>query len=289
MVTRREIGSLVGLGAAAAMIADSAGSRAVAQTAPSAAPASGESTFAQIRRTKKLRIAGVVGTEPYYHKDIATGQWSGFCVSMATDLAKSLEAELEIIESTWGNSVLDLQANKIGIMYGLSPIPSRALIIEFSRPIMNNTFTIIAKSGFEPKLWEDLNKPEVRVAVDIGSSHDLYARRTLPKATLVALKSPDDAVLAVQSGRADCLIQVAMLSLVTVKKNTKVGKVIIPTPVAAQPTCCGVRVDADSRFRTYVDNWLEYNRSLGALREWIVSSLGLVGIQEQDIPPGLQF
>ena len=80
-----------------------------------------------------------------------------------------------------------------------------------------------------------------------------------------------------------------MLSLVTVKKNTRVGKAIIPTPVAAQPTCCGVRVDADSRFRTYVDNWLEYNRSLGALREWIISSLSLVNIQEQDIPPGLQF
>lgn len=288
MVTRREIGSLVGLGAAAAIIADSTRNQAVAQTQP-AAPASGETTFAQIRRTRKLRIAGIVGTEPYYHKDIGTGQWSGFCVSMATDLAKALEAEVEIIESSWGNSVLDLQANKIDIMFGLSPTPSRALIVEFTRPIMNNTFTIIAKSGFEPTSWEDLNKPEVRVAVDIGSTHDLFARRTLPKATLVALKSPDDAVLAVQSGRAECLIQVAMLSLVTVKKNTKVGKVIIPTPVVAQPTCCGVRIDGDSRFRTYVDNWLEYNRSLRALREWIVSSLSLVGIQEQDIPPGLQF
>lgn len=289
MVTRREIGSLVGLGAAAAIIADSAGSPAVAQTAPSAAPASGESTFAQIRRTKKLRIAGIIGTEPYYHKDIVTGQWSGFCVSMATDLAKSLEADVEILESTWGNSVLDLQANKIDIMFGLSPTPSRALIVEFTRPIMNNTFTIIAKPEFEPKSWEDLNKPEVRVAVDIGSTHDLFARRTIPKATLVALKSPDDAVLAVQSGRADCLIQVAMLSLVTVKKNTRVGKIIVPTPAASQPTCCGVRVDVDSRFRTYVDNWLEYNRSLRALREWIISSLSLVGVQEQDIPPGLQF
>ncbi|MBW5440251.1 transporter substrate-binding domain-containing protein [Bradyrhizobium canariense] len=285
MVSRREIGSLVGLGAtAAAIAAGSAVSQAVAQAQPPA-----ESTFAQIRRTKKLRIAGIVGTEPYYHKDIATGQWSGFCVSMATDLAKALEAEVEIIESTWGNSVLDLQANKIDIMFGLSPTPSRALILEFTRPILNNTFTIIAKSGFEPKSWEDLNKPEVRVAVDIGSTHDLYARRILPKATLVALKTPDDAVLAVQSGRADCLIQVAMLSLVTVKKNAKVGKVIIPTPIASQPTCCGVRVDADTRFRTYVDNWLEYNRSLGALREWILSSLSLVNIGEQDVPPGLQF
>ncbi|WP_315754641.1 MULTISPECIES: transporter substrate-binding domain-containing protein [unclassified Bradyrhizobium] len=283
MVNRREIGSLVGLGAAAAAIAaSSAVSPALAQSQP-------ESTFAQIRRTKKLRIAGIVGTEPYYHKDIATGQWSGFCVSMATELAKAMEAEVEIIESTWGNSVLDLQANKIDIMFGLSPTPSRALIVEFTRPIMNNTFTIIAKPGFEPKSWDDLNKPEVKVAVDIGSTHDLYARRTLPKATLVALKSPDEAVLAVQSGRADCLIQVAMLSLVTVKKNAKVGKVIIPTPVAAQPTCCGVRVDSDTRFRTYVDNWLEYSRALGALREWILGSLSLVNIQEQDIPPGLQF
>ena len=283
MVNRRDIGSLVGLGAAAAALAaGSVASPALAQSQP-------ESTFAQIRRTKKLRIAGIVGTEPYYHKDIATGQWSGFCVSMATELAKAMEAEDEIIESTWGNSVLDLQANKIDIMFGLSPTPSRALIVEFTRPIMNNTFTIIAKSGFEPKSWDDLNKPEVKVAVDIGSTHDLYARRTLPKATLVALKSPDEAVLAVQSGRADCLIQVAMLSLVTVKKNAKVGKVIIPTPVAAQPTCCGVRVDSDTRFRTYVDNWLEYSRALGALREWILGSLSLVNIQEQDIPPGLQF
>ncbi|ABQ33495.1 amino acid ABC transporter substrate-binding protein, PAAT family [Bradyrhizobium sp. BTAi1] len=273
----------MGLGAAAAALAaGSVASPALAQSQP-------ESTFAQIRRTKKLRIAGIVGTEPYYHKDIATGQWSGFCVSMATELAKAMEAEVEIIESTWGNSVLDLQANKIDIMFGLSPTPSRALIVEFTRPIMNNTFTIIAKSGFEPKSWDDLNKPEVKVAVDIGSTHDLYARRTLPKATLVALKSPDEAVLAVQSGRADCLIQVAMLSLVTVKKNAKVGKVIIPTPVAAQPTCCGVRVDSDTRFRTYVDNWLEYSRALGALREWILGSLSLVNIQEQDIPPGLQF
>jgi polar amino acid transport system substrate-binding protein len=80
-----------------------------------------------------------------------------------------------------------------------------------------------------------------------------------------------------------------MLSLVTVKKNAKVGKVIIPTPIASQPTCCGVRVDVDTRFRTYVDNWLEYSRSLGALREWILSSLSLVNIGEQDIPPGLQF
>jgi polar amino acid transport system substrate-binding protein len=208
---------------------------------------------------------------------------------MAQDLAKALESEVEIIESTWGNAVLDLQTNKIDIMFGLSPTPSRALVVEFTRPIMNNTFTIIAKPSFEAKSWAELNKPSVKVAVDIGSTHDLFARRTLPNATLVALKTPDEAMMAVQAGRADCVIQVIMLSLVSVKKNPNIGRIIIPTPVNQQPTCCGVRVDADQRFRSFVDNWLEYNRALGAIRGWITENLALVGVKPEDVPPDVQF
>ncbi len=280
MLSRRAIAAL---GGTAAVAAASLIPPAEAQTADT------EGTFARIRRTRKLRIAGVVGTEPYYHRDIATGQWTGFCVSMGQDLAKSMDAELEVTETTWGNAVLDLQANKIDIMFGLSPTPSRALVVEFTQPVLNNTFTIIARPGFEPKTWEDLNKPEVRVAVDIGSSHDLYARRALPKCTLVALKTPDDATLAVQSGRADCVIQVILLSMVTVKKNPKVGRILVPTPVVAQPTCAGVRPDADPRFLTFVNNWLAYNSSLFAIKGWIIENLALVGIQPDDVPPLVQF
>lgn len=278
MLSRRNIAALGGLvGAALA-------TPALAQSAPD-----NESTFARVRRTRKLRIAGIPGTEPYYHRDLATGAWTGFCVSMAQDLAKYLEAEVDIAETTWGNSVLDLQSGKIDIMFGLSPTPTRALVVDFTRPILNNTFTIVARPGFEPKSWEDLNKPEVKVAVDIGSTHDLYARRALPKCTLVALKTPDETVLALQSGRADCVIQVIMLAMVTVKKNPKLGRVVVPTPVVAQPTSAGVRIDSDQRFRSFVDNWLEYSRSLQAIRGWIVDNLALVGIQPDDIPPLVQF
>ncbi len=287
MVSRRDFTGLFGAAAAGAV---AAGASSFVASAPAIAqqPAGG-SSFDRIRSTKKLRVAGIVGTEPYYHKDIATGEWTGFCMSMARDLAKSLEAELEISETTWGNAVLDLQANKIDIMFGLSPTPSRALVVEFTRPIMQNTFTIITKSGMEPKTWEELNKPEIRVAVDIGSTHDLFARRMLPKATLVALKTPDEATLAVQTGRADLVIQVAMLSLVTVKKNPNVGKIVIPGPAIRQPTCAGVRAEDSPRFRTFVDNWLEFNRSSGVITDWIVSSLDLVGVRKADIPADLQF
>lgn len=282
MMKRRDFAGLIGVAATGAAVV-ALSTPAVAQTAPN------ESTFDRIRNSKKLRVAGIVGTEPYYHKDIATGEWSGFCMSMARDLAKSMEAEVEISETTWGNAVLDLQSKKIDIMFGLSPTPSRALVVEFTRPIMQNTFTVIAKPGLEPKTWDELNKPEIRVAVDIGSTHDLFARRVLPQATLVALKSADEATLSVQAGHADLVIQVAMLSLVTIKKIPNLGKIFVPTPIIRQPTCAGVRVEDSARFRTFVDNWLEYNRSSGVVTSWITSSLELVGVQKQEIPAEIQF
>lgn len=282
MMKRRDFAGLIGVAATGAA-AVALSTPALAQTAPN------ESTFDRIRNSKKLRVAGIVGTEPYYHKDIATGEWSGFCMSMARDLAKSMEAEVEISETTWGNAVLDLQSKKIDIMFGLSPTPSRALVVEFTRPIMQNTFTVIAKPGLEPKTWDELNKPEIRVAVDIGSTHDLFARRVLPQATLVALKSADEATLSVQAGHADLVIQVAMLSLVTIKKIPNLGNIFVPTPIVRQPTCAGVRVEDSARFRTFVDNWLEYNRSSGVVTSWITSSLELVGVQKQEIPAEIQF
>ncbi|MCX8995523.1 transporter substrate-binding domain-containing protein [Rhizobiaceae bacterium BDR2-2] len=282
MMNRRDFAGLIGLAGTGAAVAALA-TPAVAQSSVN------ESTFDKIRRTKKLRIAGIPGTEPYYHKDLISGEWSGFCISMAKDLAASLEAEIEVSETTWANAVLDLQADKIDIMFGLSPTPTRALIVEFTRPIMNNTFTLVARSGIEGETWEDFNKPEFRVAVDIGSTQDTFARSALPKSTLNALPTFNDVTAALVSGRADLSVQVAMNSLATVKKNPSVGTIIVPTPISAQPTCAGVRADPDGRFLRFVDNWLEYNRSLGAMKTWIVSSLSLANIKPEDIPASLTF
>ncbi|HVY14446.1 MAG TPA: transporter substrate-binding domain-containing protein [Rhodopila sp.] len=284
MVSRRDVASLLGAGSFVA-----AGLTTVSEAQAQAQPPATENTFDSVRRTKKLRIAGIVGTEPYYKKDVVTGKWSGFCVSMGQDLAQSLGAELEISETTWGNSVLDLQSKKIDIMFGLSPLPSRALTVQFTQPIMNNTFTMVVRPGVEGKTWADFNKPGVRVAVDIGSTQDIFARHMLPKATLVALENFSDIPLAMLSGRADCSVQVAMNSLATVKKNPKIGTIVVPTPISAQPTCAGLRPDPDSRFRIFVNNWLAYNQSLGTMRNWIISSLPLANIQPGDIPPDLTF
>jgi len=46
------------------------------------------------------------------------------CIEMANDLAKLLDVKLEYTESTYGNSILDLQSNKIDLGFALNPTRS---------------------------------------------------------------------------------------------------------------------------------------------------------------------
>ena len=110
-------------------------------------------------------------------------------VEMAKNIATSFDAKLEYLESTYGNSVLDLQSGKIDLAFALNPTPQRALVIGFSRPVFMHGFGTVAKKGFEPKTWGDLNKPEIKIAVDIGSVHELAARNFASKAQIIGLKT----------------------------------------------------------------------------------------------------
>src|SRR5262245_6654916 len=115
------------------------------------AQASTESTFDRVRQSKVLRIAALPGESPYFNKNIASGEWSGMAVEMAKNIASSFDAKLEYLESTYGNSVLDLQSGKIDLAFALNPTPQRALVIGFSRPVFMHGFGTVAKPGFEPK------------------------------------------------------------------------------------------------------------------------------------------
>jgi polar amino acid transport system substrate-binding protein len=284
MVSRREFAGLLATGTAAAGTAGTVLAGTAAAQTPPAAGSAGDTTFDRVMRTKKLRIGGISGGEPYYHKDLASGQWSGFCVDMAKDLASNFEAEVEIVETTWGNQVLDLQSGKIDIGFGLNPTPKRAFSVRFCRPLINNSFTILARKGFEGKSWKDLNSPNVKISVDIGSSHDQIAHRLCPNAQIIGFKTADEATLAVQTGRADCQILVVILSLTVLKKNPNLGKLVIPQPIVLTTTNAGTRIEPDSRFKDFVDNWVDYNRGLGQIRDWVVANLTLVGVQPDDIP-----
>ena len=250
----------------------------------------GETTFDRVSRSKILRIAALPGELPYFQKDLATGEWRGAAIAMAQDIAKVWGAKLDYVESTYGNSVLDLQSNKIDLAFALNPTPQRALSIGFTHPMIIHPFGCLAKPGLAPKTWDDINKPEIRVAFDIGSLHDTCAHRFAPKAQLTGFRTRDDCILALQSGRVDVDILAAILGLSAIGKSPSLGSYhLLQNPLVALPSNLGVQRETDTRFVDVLNAWLDYNRGIGQIREWLLDGLALAGVQRDQVPPEVSF
>lgn len=249
-----------------------------------------ESAWARINRTKVLRIGAVAGAAPYYHKDLASGEWQGFMIDFGKNLAAGLNVKLEINETSWGNSVLDLQSNKIDVFFGLNPTPARALVVDFSDPLFNNAFVLVARKDFSPRTWDELNKPDVKIAVDIGSSHDQVVTKMCPNAQIIRLEKAADATLAVQTGRADAQVLAVVLALTVISKNPSVGHIVLPTPTQATTTNLGFRKETDRRWVEYVNKWIAQTRASGKVKEVVLSNMQtLSGVKPDQVPAQISF
>jgi len=281
MLSRREFAG--GMAAAAAV-------RRHAPERPATPPEPArEPNLARILRTGRLRVGAPLGEEPYSHKNSATGQWSGFLVAMAGDLAAALRVELAIVETNWADLVTDLHTGKIDLAYGPSPTAQRAMFADFSTPLFHDTFAILARQGFAPKSWSELNVPESLVAVDTGSTREEAVRRFAGNAAITGFKTREEALLAVQSGRADCFVATVFFALAALKKNPQIGELIVPTQQLRAARCPAVPYDDDRRFRGVVDAWSEDNRGTGQIRNWIMAGLANLGIEPSDLPSDVSF
>jgi len=255
---------------------------------PAAAQATPDNTLDRIRAAKVLRIAVLPGELPYFSKDLATGAWSGFSIEMANDIAKLLDVKLEYTESTYGNTVLDLQSNKIDLGFALNPTPQRAMVIDFCGTVFQHPFGAMLKKGMDAKTWADINKPGITIAVDVGSANETVARRFAPNATIKSLKSRDEVMLEMSSGRVDCVVNALVLGLTAIAKNPNLGTYkMLQSPPVAIPSSMGVRREPDKRWRDFLAVWVEYNRGIGQMREWFVKGLALTGVKAEDVPPEL--
>ena len=282
MLSRREFGG--GLTAAAAVRR-----RGSDHTTPAPQPVpANEPNLARILRTKRLRIAGLVGEEPYSYKDPATGQWGGFWLTMTRNLAMELGVEVVVVESSWPNLPADLQASKIDLCY-LSPTAQRGMFVDFANSLFYDTYAIVARKGFAPKGWAELDVPEALVAVDIGSAREETARRFAGNAAITGFKTREEAMQAIHSGRADCFVATVFLALAVLKKNPQLGELIVPTPHLRAAVCPGMPYDDDRRFRGVVDAWGEDTRGIGQIRAWIVTVLGKFGVAPSDLPLDVSY
>ena len=146
--------------------------------------------------------------------------------------------------------MLDLQSNKVDLAFALNPTPQRALSIGFTHPMIIHPFGCLAKQGLDPKTWDDLNKPDIRIVFDIGSLHETAARRYCPKAQLTGYQ--DDATSA--CWRCNPAVPTRRSwprswGWPRSGKNPSLGPYhLLTDPTVALPSCLGIQWEPDTRF-----------------------------------------
>jgi len=268
----------IGLGVAGAAAAIAGTRAAAAETG---------STWERIRGNKELRI-GVTSGEPWFYKDPASGAWSGIGFAAGQAIAAALDVKLTPVETSWSNAVAGLQADQFDVMFVLDATPQRALAVDFPvQPFFYYAQGLLVRDGLAAKRWADLDKPEIRIAVTLGTAPDRDVTARLPHAHIERFPSNDQTILAFQSGHVDavCLYHPA---LVLQQHRVGMGKVVLPEPIRASTTSAGVRREADKTWRDWLGLALGFYYTTGETQQFYEAFLRSRGIDPSQAPAVMQ-
>jgi polar amino acid transport system substrate-binding protein len=255
----------------------------IAATQPARAQAAGSSTWDQIKSRGELRI-GVTPSEPWFAKDQRSGEWSGLGWMTGVAMARELNVKPVAVETTWSNAVAGLQADQFDLMFVLDATPQRAMAIDFPvQPMLYYALGVLVRDGITVKKWEDLNKPEIRIGVTIGTSGDRDMTAIMTKAKLERFPNTDETTAAFQSGRVDA-ISFFHPALVMQQARIKKGTVVLPEPFSPYATSVGVRRQADKTWRDWVGLTLNHYYTTGQTQKLYEEHLKARGIDPSKAP-----
>lgn len=264
-------------GGGAAVLAATQAAPARAQTAPG-------NTLQAIRDKGELRI-GVAPGEPWFFRDQRSNEWSGIGWGVGVALARELNVRPVPVETTWGNAVAGLQANQFDVMFVLDATPQRALAVDFPvQPMFYYAQGLLVRPGLTVRLWEDANKPEIRIGVVLGTSPDRDVTARLPRAQIERFPTADEVAAAFQAGRVDA-ISLFHPALVMLRARVRRGTVLLPEPFRAAATSAGVRREADKSWRDWLGLAMAHLYVTGETQKIYEDYLATRGVEAGSAPP----
>lgn len=264
---------------------------APASAAPAPERAGGQgSVWNEIMAQKVFKPCMPSSYAPNSYKD-GQGKWRGFSASMAEDIAKTLNVRLEFVESSLRTMVIDLQTGRCQAILGLVITPQRAVAMDFAGPLYEPFLAMGSSKGtrLPGNKWSDIDKDTIRTSAIQGNAAVQRLEKGAPKSSKVILPSFNDAVLALQSNRADIYVGNIFELLVAQAKNGMFGEVALIDGAKPAPSFAGVRYDDDGRFARFLQHWAGYSRNTGAVTKWIVDALVETGVKREDIPASIDF
>jgi cyclohexadienyl dehydratase len=151
-----------------------------------------QSRLFEVTKSKKLRVCQYPLYYSISYRDPKSGEIVGIDADLAKELAKELDAKLEIVESSFGTFIADLQANKCEIgMFGVGASLKRAQAVEFSKPYLITNIYGVTRKDSSIKTWADVDKKGIKAAVTLGSYIEPFMKSYLKNAEVISVAPPN--------------------------------------------------------------------------------------------------
>lgn len=154
----------------------------------------------------------VVGTEaayPPFENVTATGDIVGFDVDLVRELGKRLDRPVEIRNLPFDSLLLALDGGELDLVCsGMSYTDERARKVDFSAPYLRVPMGVLlgVKKAGGITSPDELDRPEVVIAVQRGTTGAVKAKARFPNAALREFDTEDDAANELLVGRAHAFV-----------------------------------------------------------------------------------
>lgn len=228
-----------------------------------AAPVFGQSALNDILNSGKLKVGTTGDWNPMTVRDPATNAYKGYDIDVMTELAKDLEVELEFVATDWKTLVNGIVAGNYHMTGSASVSPKRMKAAGYSESYISVAFLPFTTKDKAPKFssWEDINKPDVKVATTLGTSFEKLVKEWFPDADIKVVEAPARGYQEVLAGRADVFVTSNIEGSTLVAKFPEVALIDVearaPTPIAM------LLPQGDQVWINYVNNWIKLKKAKG--------------------------
>ncbi|NQS76048.1 MAG: transporter substrate-binding domain-containing protein [Peptococcaceae bacterium] len=158
------------------------------------------------KETNELVVGMELAYPPFETKD-EYGNPTGVSVDLAGAFGEFADRAVKIENISWDGLIPALQAGKVdAVISSMTITEERKKKIDFSKPYAKSLLALLVNSETNINKAEDLDQEGKNVAVKTGSTGQIYAERTLKKASIVPFPDESACVMEVVQGKADAFI-----------------------------------------------------------------------------------
>lgn len=178
--------------------------------------------LAQVEEAGKV-VVGIMGTYAPYNYRGEDGEFTGYDVEIATEVAERLDVEAEFVAQEFSGLIPSLQQGKYDMLVSQVTITEeRQKVLDFSDPyITNNVKVIVHEDNTDILSVEDF--PGRKIGVGLGTNDETYLRTTLlPEVGDFTINTYDDVITTLKdldAGRIDATINNEYALKPVVEKN----------------------------------------------------------------------